>query len=338
MNIVQKIIIMTGYVYERYGGGHRNINTVTWSQKLTLEPVFGSMTTRLFWRLFFADRVFFSTVEESYVEFAVLALLRAMFGRRTVGLIYRPRSCFYTAQLRFIVRRFYFIGLMHVPGVSVISCVPFSHDPRYATIARAYIHDPQLWDMVDPAPWLTSSSSIGADVLARAAGRKVIVALGSLNEAKGFDFFSDLCCAGLLDRSRYFCVAAGPVAKASADAAKRFVDAGGLLYDDFVSDDVIMSLYGVADLVWACYPAFNDQASGIFGRAAQFGIPAIVREGSFTEECAADLNHPVIAVPFGDRTGTVKQIEARRIQERRLDRSRFRQFEVHTIETLKAAL
>jgi hypothetical protein len=59
--------------------------------------------------------------------------------------------------------------------------------------------------------------------------------------------------------------------------AEKFDQAGGVGENKFVSDSDLLSLYAASDLVWALYAEDYDQASGIFGRAAQLGIPVIVR-------------------------------------------------------------
>jgi hypothetical protein len=97
-------------------------------------------------------------------------------------------------------------------------------------------------------------------------------------------------------------IAAGKVASECVEAAKQFEAAGGILIDRFISDDEIIALYRHAALVWAVYAPTYDQASGIAGRAYQFGIPIAVRHGSHMNNLLAALEHPAIAVPFGDKT------------------------------------
>ena len=82
--------------------------------------------------------------------------------------------------------------------------------------------------------------------------------------------------------------------------ASRFTAAGGMLEDRMITDDELFSLYATATYAWCCYAPHYDQASGIFGRAAQLGVPAIVRAGSVVERFRAQHNITGIAVPYGD--------------------------------------
>jgi hypothetical protein len=95
-------------------------------------------------------------------------------------------------------------------------------------------------------------------------------------------------------------VAAGAAPPDAREAARVFVEAGGLLIDRKLEDAEIESLYTVSSVIWACYAPDYDQASGIFGRALQLGVPVIVRRGSVIERFSSGLTVPILALEFGN--------------------------------------
>ncbi len=78
---------------------------------------------------------------------------------------------------------------------------------------------------------------------------------------------------------------------------------GGLLIDRRLDDAELESLYVVSDVIWSCYAPEYDQASGIFGRALQLGVPVIVRRGSLLHRFASGIRSPVLPLEFGDVSG-----------------------------------
>jgi len=74
-----------------------------------------------------------------------------------------------------------------------------------------------------------------------------------------------------------------------------------VVIDRNLTDEEFESLFGVADVIWACYAPSYDQASGVFGRAIQFGVPPIVREGSLIAAFARCEDVPCFPVSYGDR-------------------------------------
>jgi hypothetical protein len=65
-----------------------------------------------------------------------------------------------------------------------------------------------------------------------------------------------------------------------------------------VSDEELFSLYRVADIIWCCFTPVRDLSSGVFGRAMQFGRPAIVRTGSHLATLQEDIGSG-ISIPWG---------------------------------------
>ncbi|WP_157158867.1 hypothetical protein [Bradyrhizobium genomosp. III] len=189
--------------------------------------------------------------------------------------------------------------LKKLPSVYILTILPFSVEKAFARIATGWIHDPQLWDLPDRSQGPTDTEL--KDRIAQAArGRDLVVALGVQNRIKGFDFFARLWCEKASLREKYLFVAAGRVAAESAGWATKLTESGGIVVNRFISDEELLSLYEIGHVIWACYAPDYNQASGIFGRSFQLAKQTIVREGSHLAPLAAELEHPVLAIPFND--------------------------------------
>ncbi len=243
--------------------------------------------------------IVFAMLDERLAVFFVMAIVRNVLGLRTVGLFFRAAECFKRGW-KYRLKRILFVLLHRLRHVSVLTILPFVLEPRFAKIAHGWIYDPQLWD----TPLLQAEPQSGVDLIAavrsEARGRRVLVALGGQDRLKGFDVLVQLWCSHCELRDSYLFVVAGQVAPAFRAAAAMFEERGGLLYDRFLQNAELQALYAEADAVWCCYARDYDQASGIFGRAVQAGIPAIVRSDAMINALADHLGHPVIALTYDD--------------------------------------
>ena len=60
--------------------------------------------------------------------------------------------------------------------------------------------------------------------------------------------------------------------------ASQLVGFGMIVKNRFISDEELLSLYGVADLTSCVSPSNCYQASGVFGRSIQLGLAPLIRE------------------------------------------------------------
>lgn len=232
--------------------------------------------------------VLFLMIEEAFALYMAVALFRAAIGRRTVGFLFRPGPALQAANLRTRLKQQVLRWLRRVPSCRTLTILPFEVEPRFAEIADDGIDDPQQWDLadadLDAATQLRRNpAGLGAKVIEAARGRRVVAALGRLDRAKGFDQMVASYVADQGLRQNWLFVAGGKVAESAGAGVAEFVSAGGLLFDERLSDGEMLELYAAADLIWCCYAPDYDQSSGIMGRAAQLGIPVLVRRGSLLE-------------------------------------------------------
>lgn len=249
------------------------------------------------------DPVLFLMIEERFGFYVASALLRALTGRRTAGLLLRPGPALAGTTLRAWVKRTVLKLLKWLPQVQTVTILPFALEPGFAAIADDWIHDFQLWDMAGAdrdrleairagAPGAPADAvALVTEARRRAAGRTVLSAIGTQSRSKGFTLLAEAMAAGDIDD--WSVLAAGRVPEDQRAACERFRTAGGWALDRMVSDDEILAAYAVADAVWCLYDPSYDQASGILGRAVQFGVPAVVREGSLSHRFCSleDIPH-----------------------------------------------
>lgn len=264
------------------GSGHRPSYADLFARLFDLQPSLGPIRGRAFWRLVGAHRLLFATIDDDYAGFAAVALCRALMGRRTAGLFLRPAQIFSGGDRPVATRakRALFAVLRRLPGLRLLSIIPFDIRPELARVAHDWAHDPQMWDLWVDGPPSLPETDLSRQVQAQRAGRRVMIFVGRADRAKGFDLFAARAEA---EAGQLFCVSAGRVSPECAADARRLAGLGMIVEDRFVTDDEILSLYGVADLAWCHYAPEYDQASGVYGRAVQTGVEPVVRPGSILQ-------------------------------------------------------
>lgn len=286
-------------LYTASAEGHRGEYTRVLSSALSCR--FSCRSTRSLLELMSPrlTSVFFEMLDDRAPSFLVLALIRSLLGLRTSGLFFRSGECF-RPGLKYKIKQALFRALRLLPGVTVLTILPFQIDPRFALVAHGWIYDPQLWDL----PILTEEKRENRiaefNIREPAAGRKVIVALGGQERIKGFEFFCQIWLGSAELRERYMFAVAGRIPPGYGELLSRFEEAGGLAFNSFVTEDELRHAYAQADAVWCCYAPDYDQSSGIFGRSFQLGVPAIVREGSYVQQLSSLLDHDQVALTFGE--------------------------------------
>jgi hypothetical protein len=101
-------------------------------------------------------------------------------------------------------------------------------------------------------------------------------------------------------RSRFRFIACGKAVPALTEHAAVLCEAGGVAVNRVVSDAELLGAYAASDAVWCLYPPAGDHATGILGRAAQLGLPVVVRQGSLSHRLCVveDISH-IAATPAG---------------------------------------
>lgn len=277
-----------GLVHVSAMSGHRREYQELFARIFDLSPSVGSVGGH---KLIEAKRLFFATLDDDILGFAIVALRRAMRRRRTVGLFLRPQSCLGTAP-RAWAKRLVMRALCALPGVSVLSIIPFDFLPGIASVCTDWGHDPQLWDQLD-APTEVSAATL-TEIACLAQGRPILAFLGRASRIKGLPKLVALLTAQPDLLSQISVILAGSVDTECQVDAARLMALGATVWDRRISDAELSALYQAADLVWANYDASYDQASGIFGRAVQWGRPVVVREGAMIGCYADALNHPCL--------------------------------------------
>jgi hypothetical protein len=276
-------------------GGHRQAYLDLLSSTFGASPVCGPIRGELRSQLVMADRLLLATLDDDIVGFTLLATERSLRGKATAALFLRPQSCF-QRDVRSWSKAQLFRLLKKMPHLATITITPFSAAPHYASVAHAGVCDPQYWDFANRLKQAFQPTLLSEELVRRAAGRPIGCAMGRLASAKGIPFLAAILERSPQLRESMLWVCAGTVTDAERSLAERLMSAGIVVVDRFLSEAEIESLYGVTSAVWASYTPDYDQASGIFGRAMQLGVPAIVRRGSIIEHFARRHGVPVIAI------------------------------------------
>lgn len=261
--------------------GHRPSYRDLFVKLLEGAPSTGPIRGRRFWHLVRADKVLFATIDDDYLGFIAVALLRAIQRKPTTGLFLRPLQCFRTERpIVYPMKRSVFRWLCKLPRLRLLSIIPHDTSPELAEVSNDWIYDPQMWDLWVEGPPVLPDTDLSRRVEAERQGRKVMIFIGAGNRIKGFPEF---VAQAKEEPDKMLAIVAGRVNLEYKDLSDRLKQLGMIVEDRFVTDDEILSLYKIADLAWCRYAPDYDQASGIFGRALQTGVVPIVREGSLLD-------------------------------------------------------
>lgn len=297
------------YVYVERDDGHRQSYQAIVSKWLDVDPLYGRVNMRLLGKMVRAPRLIFSTIDDNYFTFILIALVRAICGRRTVGIFLRPAQCFTGTRFYHRWKRRAFAMLRRVRSIAVLTIVPFAVRPEFASVARDWIHDPQMWD-VGERNRIVPVTPLGQSLEKAASGRRILCFVGGVSAIKGIEFLRDIACADTGIADRYLVAVMGKPDAESVGFMEELAACGAMVVDRHLSDPELESLYGVADMIWACYRPDYDQASGVFGRAFQTGKPSLVRSGSVIEQYADYVGAKVLAIDYGDAARAVEAMDA----------------------------
>jgi len=284
-----------GLVHVFNEAGHRASYRDFLSDRLDLAAVTGRIDAAMARRLIAADRLLFATVSRGTAFKAVfIGMIRAMLGKRTLAICMAGDWYRDPARLvRSAVTRMLFRLLDATGRFRVFSIIPYELMPELARTTSDWILDLCLWDLPDH---ITRDSLPQTDLSRRtvdaAAGRAIVVFLGRANQRKGY---SKLASLARRISSDALIVSAGLVAEECRTDAETLRAGEMIVEDRRISEEELISLYGVADYVWCHYDERSSaMSSGVFGRAVQLGRTAVVPVGSYLDRLAGLLEHPVV--------------------------------------------
>jgi len=278
--------------YSRSESGHR-LEYMKFSEvELGGSRIFG-------WDLLKTKRpLLFLMVEESFLLYVLVGLIRSLLGRRTVGLVFRGKECVQRSSLRLKAKYWGMRMLKRINNIRSISIVPFFVAPEIKNICDDWIYDFQFWDkgFLESLVEVAEVNKTVKSIEEQAKGRKIVCAIGKQDKSKGFDQFVQLYLSSETLREKYLFVSGGKVHDIDESLVSDFVDSGGLLINKRISDSELVALYKVADVIWACYSPVYDQSSGVLGRALQYEKSVIVRGRSIAEKLSIKFKSQVFSI------------------------------------------
>jgi hypothetical protein len=289
-----KISNSDSIVHINFSDGHRLSYLNFLSSVLNLNRSIGSTRNiATLQKLISAKILLIASLDDDVFGFVIIALFRSLFRRNTVALFIRPQSCF-SNSIKSKLKYFIFCNLSKIKSVRIFTILPYVVRNEYRKVSSDWVHDPQMWDVFDTRR--TESTSLSELILDNAKNRKIISFLGRVSRDKGAATLVNLINGHEnIGNSCYFVIAG----KFDCEFIKIFesIKAENIsLINRHLSEEEISSLYHISSLIWCCYDNSYDQASGIFGRAAQHGKIAIVRKGSTIEKLANYYNIPAIII------------------------------------------
>jgi glycosyltransferase involved in cell wall biosynthesis len=300
----------SGITHAISDSGHRQSYQNIFARFFGMSKVTTPLSMNQVLKLIRAKTLIISTIDDSVVVYSFIIVMRSIFLKRTVSIFIRPQSCFFTGNLRFYIKLYLFSILKLVPKSNIVTITPFCYSEKYMKVSNKYVMDPQYWDYIESNGSLVLRQSLLANELqATARGRPVLLFLGTVSKGKGIEFLADIVDEFPEIIDDVFIVVAGPIDKGLEECWNRLQANGVELVLRWISDTELESLYSISSLIWACYHPDYDQASGIFGRSAQFNKTCLVRQGALLDQIGADLSLTNVALTYGDTAGAVQKIK-----------------------------
>lgn len=300
-------------IIEPYLAGHRSDQLAAIRSLLCDCGISSDHKTSVWPHALTRNPLLFPTVDGMFLAFLLIAPIRTLFLSRTVAIWHRPKFSTDGCGLKHYAKYYGAKLLKFVPLVAIISVQQPQLQPEIFGLFTDWIYQIAQWHKPSGVPERQHESNHFDRVIRQHAdGRAIVVYLGEIAAEKGFEFFTELSIEAACNGNEFAFVAAGNVSQNSVHCARRFRNAGGLLVDRYISDSEFLAAIDVADWVWICYRADNDQNSGIFGLAYQAGARVIVRSGSFVARMAADLQFPTVQIPYSDTKRALEAIRASR--------------------------
>lgn len=293
-----------------YNSGHRASYQYLLARLFGISNVIAPPSVRQFLKLIRANSLLISTIDDAILWYSTIIIIRSILKKKTVSIFMRPQSCFECNSIRSKVKYVLFYILKHLCGSCIITITPFQYRNEYIEIANESVFDIQYWDYIESDRTSVLAQSILADRLhVTAAGRPILLFLGSVNNDKGIEFLADIVDQFPQINNDVLIIIAGPIDKGFEERCKRLQGNGVELVARWLSDSELESLYGISSLIWACYHPCYDQASGIFGRAAQFDKTCLIRKGALLEEIGADIAANNLSLTYGDSAAAFQKIK-----------------------------
>lgn len=307
---LEKLGCTNDCIYISRTGGHRESYLQTLSEVTGFPAQIIPRSINALMTLTQKDRLLFATAEDDLVIFLAVSLSRAALNKKTVALVMGAGRCFETGHLKYNLKRWAFKALCRFSNIELISILPFYLDERFKEVTSSWMYDPQFWDLA----FLINEGKlpetpITTEMRAIAAGRRVLLYLGSLSTIKGFSFLNEILEAKPILAQNMLIVVAGRVPLEFKEAKALLITRGVWFVDKFLSEGEVVSLKAACDTLWACYDPSYNSSSGIFGRALQLDKRVIVRRGSYLDQMASRVGYPIEVCDFGDVNEGVSVLE-----------------------------
>jgi hypothetical protein len=279
--------------YSRYETGHRKEYI-----EYTKAYLDGNRVS-LFSGIFNKKPFLFLMIEECFLFFWFVCLVRSIFKFKTVGLVFRAKECMISDNLRHKLKRVILKNIKNNNDATTLSIVPFYVYPSIESVCDDWIYDFQFNDIafLHSLTNLQEKNSFKSELLNKAKNRKLVCAIGKQDKSKGFDDFITNYINSKSLQEDFLFVSGGKISDVTDELVFQFESVGGVAINRRITDSELVALYEISDFVWASYSPDYDQSSGVLGRALQFHKPVIVRENSVVLKITQALNASYIINP-----------------------------------------
>lgn len=281
--------------YKGLDGGHRNDYYRYFSKNLEYEAIGSKIEA-----LKYTGCILFLMYEESPISFLIIGLIRKIFGRVTIVLVFNPfYGNFYSLSFikSALAKMCDMLDLIHF-----VPIIPRCAYNRKGFGFRSHCMDPQFYDLDRLNLSLIKSKVQGQEFEYFDKNKLTVAILGTLNSGKEIEKFVKFAS---INRQKYNFIAAG---KMEQFVECKLKDINVFVENTWLTESRYLELLLLSDMVWCYFSATYDQSSGTLGRVVQAGKVPILRTGSVAEKICISvgaryvtLNHNTEVCENGSR-------------------------------------
>jgi hypothetical protein len=216
------------------------------------------------------NKIFYLDFDKSQLFYGLLAPLRKLLG---INDIYFSVRSEYILNRNFIglIKRFIHT-LVKISGGRIISIHKGINTSDLSPYISDFIYDIQYWDL----PFLDASYTKPPELNFLSNNSSILAVIGALNQKRCKDKLIQFLTE---NNPKFHTIFAGKINQEDQSRISKLSNV--TLINRYISDNELFYLYKIAHAIYCYYDLSVRRPSGIFGRAVQFGKPAIIRKNGF---------------------------------------------------------
>jgi hypothetical protein len=234
----------------------------------------------------------FAMIDDNYPEFFAVAIFRMLIGKKTIGLFFRPATCF-KIDIKSIMKFLVFFIFKFFPSIDIYLYLPIKCDLRFKRVSSGFVMDHEMWHQIEHLEAHSNSTTMAVK---SETDKLRLLVIGNIAIHKGLKQLLTLLEANNSFKQVFEITLVGRTAPdaESINLRKKIAYYAYKNLDRYFSDHELDEFYKSTDFVWCFYDQNYDQSSGVFGTAIQYQRIPIVRAESLLSCLAEEFDFKTV--------------------------------------------